>query len=367
MAHIFIDTYNARGDKYTDLAVADAINIYINKDISTLTDGLINRIPVISAEVRNTIAKPYNIDKEAWNTIKKAKDFRYMDRSASDLKLGLIISWCRVRQPIYLTFLYILVYSSLIKKYFQRDFDKSIMKYTIDNADNRTDFKKYNGSLLLVCTKKVETFIKRFDKTYPKYPSDWDVYQIWLATYTRINEMIKAISQKYYKNFHDPNIKTKIQYETDSDGKVIVDESSQIEMVRRKAIDNLAYPSEAILKSIGLGVTNPQNLKYRMLFINSITDVFQDTSSATNALIDAWRYRMRNDKVTIELMRKNFITTMIKAREVKELQKASDNIIKYMLKDMDPQDARKINKYDLFKYIRLYLIYNIYFTAMSVN
>ena len=54
-------------------------------------------------------------------------------------------------------------YSARMPKYFKRDYDRNIMRYTLENsADDSTDFKRYGMSLITVVNKKVDTYLAKF-------------------------------------------------------------------------------------------------------------------------------------------------------------------------------------------------------------
>lgn len=365
-SYIFIDTYEKCQIDGCDLAVIDAINLYINKEISTLTDGLLNRTPVISADTRNRIAKPYAISPEAWNVIKKSPDFKYMDRTASDLKLGLIISWCRTRMPIFLTFFMILDYSSLLIRYFEKGYSKPLMRYTIANADNRTDFKKYDGSLLKVCSKKVESFIKRNDRVYSKRPSDRDVYRILQDLNNRMKDTVKTIANKYYTNFKDPKLKVLTSYEETDDGKALLDNTAELENIRIQAVDMLSMPSVTVLNAIGLTPTNVSKLKYRKMFIDHLGDVIPQMSELSEIYMSAWMHRNRNQKINTELFRKNFVSIMIKSRAVQGREKLIQQVAKVFMSDLSKDELKKVNKYDLDHYIANYVVLNLYVASTQL-
>lgn len=349
--------------KECDRAVADAIQMYITKNISVLTDGLINNTPTISTELRAYICRPYNISDKDFGDIKKTKVWSYMSKLGSVLKIGLIISYARTKNPIYLNFLCIHIYSSLLIKYFPRGgFDKHIMKYTIDTSDGRTDFKKFNNSLILVVTKKVESFIKAGGKKVSSSPSDREILYVLQSLSTRMNEMMKVIAKNYYINFEDPYLKVQMQYSKTKDGKHVVDGAGVFETIRSKAVDLLNGVNNTAMDGIGLGMGNRSKIGYRSIILNTLTDLFKDSSVIVSGLLDEWMKRNTKD-LTLRNFRLTFVKQMSSARNITYIYKRLDSMIQSMC-EMEPQIS--VNKTDLRKYLYNYHIFIVYYASSIV-
>lgn len=359
-----ITVYNRRETPDRDDTVLERINHWISKEIATLADGLIRTTPVISAQSRDFIGSCYGITESDWTEIKRSKEFAKMSKLASPLKLGLIISYCKRRHDMYLNYCMILIYSSLLTKYFKQGYNRDIMKYTIDTADGRTDFKKYDGSLLMVVQKKVETFTQLFGRRFKDEPDDKLIREILQSVSTRINETVKTISKKYYANFHDPDVKIMLQYSKMDDGKNVISPLGVMEAIREMAVNNLAYPSDKVLTMIGLTSNNVPKLRYRVAILDNMSDNFGLMSSATSIIIDEWMKR-NQDNISLKMFRSNFVKTMSVARNMNAVNSKIDAMVEKIIENRAP-NAVPLNRIDMRKYIYLYLLANIYVASTNI-
>ena len=364
MASIY-EIYTRQKVKDRDKMVMDRIGYYMSKNIQSISDGLLKSVPVLSGETIDYIAAPYNLGSDDWKEIQKSKQWYNMKQLASPLKLGLLISYCDTKNTSFLNFLCVLLYSSLMVKYFPRGFDKNIMKYTIDNADARTDFKKYEGSLMIVVQKKVETFVKLLDKTLKPEIDDKKLREALQSIATRMNEAVKSISTKYYKNFRDPDIKIMMEYSKTEDGKNVLSAIGVMEAIRQAAVDNLTAPSDKILTMIGLSNRNMEMFKYRSLFINQIPECFGLLSEATSEMLDDWM-RRHPDKVTVTLFRQDFIKTMSKARNVQKITAILENVNDKMLLSVPDERIDQYDRLTMRRYMYNYIMLNIYASSTSI-
>lgn len=374
MATIY-EVYKRTKTNDRDSVVLDRINYWMSKNIPAVSDGLLKTVPVISGEVSDYIAAPYNLSIDDIKEMHKSKEWRLMSKLASPqrmsnqytnpIKLGLIVSYCDTKNLAFLNFLCILIYSSLMVKYFPNGFDKNIMKYTIDTSDGRTDFKRYEGSLLVVITKKVETFLKLFDRKLQPNIKDRDLRESLQSISTRLNETVKTISTNYYRNFNDPDIKITIEYSQTSDGKNIISALGVMEAIRQAAVDNLAAPSDKILNMIHLGNNNIADLKYRILFIKGIPECFGLLSNATSEMLDDWMRRNPN-KVTVKLFRTDFIKTMSKARNISHITEILEAVTDKMLLSVPEERIPEYDRLTIRRYMYNYVMLNIYASSTSI-
>lgn len=364
--NLIYDIYTSRKVKDRDKIVLDRIKLYMTSNVHSLTDGIIRNTTTMTGEQINKIADAYNIDYHSWEAVKKSREFSNMKKLASILKIGLIISYCETRDPMYLNFFMIQVYSSLMNKYFKNGYDRNIMKFTIDNSDGRTDFKKYEGSVLIVANKKVETFLDLFKKDIStRTPTDKQI-RTWIQSLTtRMNDTVRSLAQKYYKNFNDPDIKIMIEYSSTDDGKQILSAANVMEGIRQEAVNNLVNASDSILSMVGLPANNIKDLKYRRLLVEEIPNNFGLMSAVTSEILDEWMSRNR-DKLTLQLFRTSFLRTMTNARGLVKINKHIDDIVFNMVKDMDEDTKKTFNKQQLRKYIYLYVLGNIYMSSKSI-
>lgn len=362
---LIYDIYKSKASPDTNVRVADRINHYIQKDIAAISDGIISAVPKIAAQTRDFIAAPYNITNAEWSQISKSKEWYNMKKTASILKVGLIISYSQTKNPLYLNFMMILIYSSLMQKYFPNGYDKQIMKYTLDvTADNRTDFK--NGSLITVVNKKVDTFRQIFDRKLTGQLSDKTIREALQSLTTRMNETVKALSSKYYKNFKDPDVKVMMEYSKTDDGKNQLNPLSVMEVIREKAVNNLQTPSDLVLKMMHMGPNDIKNLKYRRLFIEFVPECFGLLSMATNELLNEWIKR-NTGNLTLSNFRTTFVKTMTKARNISHIMKYLDEMATRMIAKFPTRKERREYPFiELRDYCYHYIILNIYIASSSV-
>lgn len=366
MKDVIYNIYKERTTKETHDNISDLIGLYIKKNMSVLTDGLINNYPILGESTRNKFAAFYNISPNDWKEISKSSEYRLMARLADPLKLGLLFSYFETRNPIFINFLGILCYSLYMFKYFPRKFNKLIMQYTIDEFDSRLDYNKLGRNLLIVIGKKTESFIQNWEKRITKNPSD-KLFREMLKDFTpRYNNMINSIATAYHKNFNDPDVRIQIAYAKSADGKNNVAGAGLFEAIREIAMNNLQSPSNRILDMIGLGNNNPKNMKYRTLLISRLGDQYINTSRVCSNILDEWMKR-NSDKLTMKNFRLGFVRSMSIARHITYIFDALDNIIYNMMADKPREEARLYNKVQLRKWLYQYLLLVLYLSSGQLS
>jgi hypothetical protein len=365
---LIADIYNRKSTKDTDILVQEAINVYINKNIAILTDGLIKHTPIISNNTSIAIGKYYNITEDDWKEVQKSKEFFKVKKLSSDIKFGLIMSYARTKKPIFINFLFLIFYTVSLKTFFPNGrFDKNIMKYTVDQADGRTDFKKFNYNLLLVLNKKAETYINSDLKKMPKVPTDAQLIACMQACRTRVYDTMRIIANKYYENFNDPDLKIQLRYSTNLDGTDNLDIGTGIfENIRSKSVDNLAYISDKYLQAINLSSNNVQKLRYRLVFISQWENMFGSISKVSNMMLNEWMNRNR-DNMTLKNFRMNFVKQFTAPRGIDQIRDEIDVIVFEMLKDKTDDEKKTFNKIEMAKYLYKYILLNLHYTALMIK
>lgn len=366
MKDVIYEIYKSRTTPDTHNNVSDLIGLYIKKNMSVLTDGLINNYPILGETTRNRFASYYNITPDDWKTISKSPEYRLMARLADPLKLGLLYSYYETRNPIFINFLGILCYSLYMFKYFPRKFNKLIMQYTIDEFDARLDYNKLGRNLLIVIGKKTESFIQNWEKRITKTPSD-KLFREMLKDFTpRYNNMINSIATAYHKNFNDPDVRIQIAYAKSADGKNNVAGAGLFEAIREIAMNSLQTPSSRILDMIGLGNNNPKNIKYRTLIIAKLGDQYINTSRLCSNILDEWMKR-NSEHLTMKNFRLGFVRAMSIARHITYIFDGIDNVIYNMLADKPREETRIFNKVQMRKWIYQYLILTLYLSSGKLS
>lgn len=366
MKDVIYEIYKSRTTPDTHNNVSDLIGLYIKKNMSVLTDGLINNYPILGETTRNRFASYYNITPEDWKIISKSPEYKLMARLADTLKLGLLYSYYETRNPIFINFLGILCYSLYMFKYFPRKFNKLIMQYTIDEFDARLDYNKLGRNLLIVIGKKTESFIQNWEKRITKTPSD-KLFREMLKDFTpRYNNMINSIATAYHKNFNDPDVRIQIAYAKSADGKNNVAGAGLFEAIREIAMNSLQTPSSRILDMIGLGNNNPKNIKYRTLMIAKLGDQYINTSRLCSNILDEWMKR-NSEHLTMKNFRLGFVRAMSIARHITYIFDGIDNVIYNMLADKPREETRIFNKVQMRKWIYQYLILTLYLSSGKLS
>jgi hypothetical protein len=366
MKDVIYEIYKSRTTPDTHNNVSDLIGLYIKKNMSVLTDGLINNYPILGETTRNRFASYYNITPEDWKIISKSPEYRLMARLADPLKLGLLYSYYETRNPIFINFLGILCYSLYMFKYFPRKFNKLIMQYTIDEFDARLDYNKLGRNLLIVIGKKTESFLQNWEKRITKTPSD-KLFREMLKDFTpRYNNMINSIATAYHKNFNDPDVRIQIAYAKSADGKNNVAGAGLFEAIREIAMNSLQTPSSRILDMIGLGNNNPKNIKYRTLMIAKLGDQYINTSRLCSNILDEWMKR-NSEHLTMKNFRLGFVRAMSIARHITYIFDGIDNVIYNMLADKPREETRIFNKVQMRKWIYQYLILTLYLSSGKLS
>lgn len=366
MKDVIYEIYKSRTTPDTHNNVSDLIGLYIKKNMSVLTDGLINNYPILGESTRNRFASYYNITPEDWKAISKSPEYRLMARLADPLKLGLLYSYYETRNPIFINFLGILCYSLYMFKYFPRKFNKLIMQYTIDEFDARLDYNKLGRNLLIVIGKKTETFLQNWDRRITKNPSD-KLFREMLKDFTpRYNNMINSIATAYHKNFNDPDVRIQIAYAKSTDGKNNVAGAGLFEAIREIAMNSLQTPSNRILDMIGLGNNNPKNMKYRTLIIAKLGGQYINSSRLCSNILDEWMKR-NSEHLTMKNFRLGFVRAMSIARHITYIFDGIDNMIYNMLSDKPREETRMYNKVQMRKWLYQYLILTLYLSSGKLS
>ena len=363
---VIIDVYNECKTASRDIEVAKKINAFFKNNIQAVSDGIINTTLKISGTTRDDIASCYHLTPAHWKRIQNSPEYSKFSQSASVLKLGLLISYIQTGSRVFLVFLFMLDYSARMPKYFKRDYDRNIMRYTLENsADDRTDFKRYGMSLITVVNKKVDTYLAKFKRELSMKNIDDRTLRLLLQSIlTRMNAMVKAISQKYYKNFYDKDVRIMMQYSKTQDGKQVLSPANVIESVRERAIDNLAYPSESILKMSGFTNANLEIAMERKMFIDYFSKIQSTLVKVSNLILDDWIKRI-GVRLSIRAFRSEFLKTMSVARNTAYIMSEIDNnIVAKLISLANP--TVKIEKIEFRKRIYLYLLANMYMQSKDL-
>lgn len=360
-----LDIYrrNKRQDRNND--VLDLINQYINKSVNELNDGLINSVPSISEESRNKMAGLYGLSPGMIGEIKKTKTYKKMSTMFSDLRFGLILSYVETGNRTFIFYLCILLYGGYMRKYFPNgSYNRDIMRYTVEKADNRTDFKKF-GSLALVLNKKIDAFERLYKPRIRKGVDDDLMVSMLQSLVNRINDMWKNLAQKYYTHFNNPELKVIIDFTKTADGKNTLSATSFISMIRERSVDKLMYIDSKILDAIGFNMGVPQRMPYRIAFTKYMPNAFGLMSQLTGEYLDEY-VRRNQQSLALDKFKREFIPQLMNARAVGKSQRLLDDITAKIYNSHKKDTKVMLNKSDIKKAVHKYCLLNIYLVAQEM-
>lgn len=234
-----------------DTKVETLMNHWMEKNARSLSNGIISDVPMFTKDVRNTLEECYNIKPEDIKEMNKSIDYeRLKFRVNKNLKIGLVISWIDTREDLFLAFLSILVFSEIHRKYFPTFVGTTpkILERVIDDSDNRTDFKKYQKSLLMVVNKRIENGIRQWmtNKFKSGKPTDHDVIEAITSIDARYNGMMRILAQNTYAYIEKGVIVQTVQ-STDTNDNHVLSSSSELATVSEAVREDLSYPSARIM------------------------------------------------------------------------------------------------------------------------
>ena len=358
MAKIKITVY----DLYTrqllagrDARVKELILDFIDKNEPAMLDGYVNHIITIGDKIRNTIEKEYNVT-DAWKEVKNNPEVKISTEAGKPLRMGLIDSYIRTNDRIYILFLFLILFSARLRRYFITGIDPKRMQYALEyKINNNSDFKKYK-SLIAIMNKKVDTYIGTYHKSIMK-KTDREYRLAVVNAYNRCNDLVKNLAGQYpYSDEEFLMIQANVQ---DKDGKSLVAVSGIMEQIKTKAKDEIQHISGETLNSIGLPIA-PENAVYIDFIKFGMQFRYDDMCFLIDNIMDEWR--RRNPNGGTETFIKTF-TQMSSARGMAAYHARIDKIFKaYKLSNRTVQ----INAFVAKKHMNQYIVNHIYKVALNI-
>lgn len=250
MASIIYNVYQRCKTEKRDERLRTLIGVWMEKNARSMSNGIVADIPMFTKEVRNQLEACYNIkpgDAKELNTCIDYKRLQY--RVNKNLKIGLVISWIDSRDPLYLAFLSMLVFSEIHRKYFPvfTGSTPKILEAVIDASDNRTDFKREQKSLLAVIHKRIDNGIEQWmENKFKGNFNDHDVIEAITSIDARYNGMMKILAQKTYQMIAD-GVQVQTVQATDSNDNHVLSASSELASISEAIQEDLSYPSARIM------------------------------------------------------------------------------------------------------------------------
>lgn len=250
MASIIYDVYSRCKTDDRDVKLKTLIGYWIERNARSMSNGIVSDIPMFTKETRNKLEDCYNIKPEDVKELNTCIDYKRLQyRVNKNLKIGLVVSWIDSRDDIYLTFLSILVFSEIHRKYFPTFVGSTpkILEMVIDESDNRTDFKREQKSLLAVVHKRIDNGIRQWmEAKFKKNFNDHDVIEAITSIDARYNGMMKILAIKTYEKIGNGVMVQTVQ-STDANDNHVLSSSSELASVSEAVQEDLSYPSARIM------------------------------------------------------------------------------------------------------------------------
>lgn len=338
-----------------DLDVKEAILNFFEKNKRAMMDGYVTDVITIGTDVRNSFERHYGVTGR-WKEVSNNPEIKLSSEAAKPLRMGLIDSYIRTGDRIYILFLFVLLFSARLRVYFRTGIDPKRMKYTLEyKVNNNSDFKKYK-SLINIMNKKVDVYLNTYHKSIMK-KTDREYRLGVVNAYNRVNDLVKNLAGQYpYKNDEFVMLE---QSSLDADGKSLISQSSVMEEINNKAKNSLQSVSVATLNSIGLPLT-PENEGYINFIKWSITSRYDDMCFLVDTIMDEWR--KRHPSAGLETMIKTF-GEMRSARGMKHYHDRIEKMFK-MYKNLNKDIV--LNSFNAKKYLCDYVVVHVHRTALEV-
>lgn len=255
MASIIYDVFVEKKSPNRDREVLTLINYWCQKNAKSMSNGIIQDIPMFANDIRKKLEDCYKIEPDDIKRLNECIDYKRLQyRVNKNLKIGLIISWIDTRDDMYLVFLSLLVFSEIHRKYFPTftGATPKILESVINASDNRTDFKKHNKVLLSVVYKRIDNGIRQWmENKFKKGFNDHDVIEAITSIDARYNGMMRILAVKTYEKI---KAGASVQYNqtTDANEKHVLSSSSDLATIREAMQDDLTWMSAKIMKFVNI-------------------------------------------------------------------------------------------------------------------
>lgn len=213
--------------------LTDGARHYLDRNSDKIFDSGLNHKVTFLNQDKEVIMKGANLtDHEIKAVLKESKyikdTWRIMNEPINTAT-ALIARYFTIKKMddelrLFMIFYSFYFYSSLYHKYLKFGAVESIMNYTVNNLSNKFLLKKY-GSLY----KSVEHIVLKSHETYKEElirGEDADLANYIQSIKVRLNDMLKNVSNEYYKNHENKNYVNFDSDNYDEDNFHIADNSS---------------------------------------------------------------------------------------------------------------------------------------------
>ena len=183
-------------------ALMKFIQDYKAKNVDFFSSNGLTNCPTFGAEYKRQILGTLGLEEpEYLDFIKKSKNVDHtLKESTNSVYVGLLLSASMDKRltKSYLEFLSFIMYSSKYVKYWKYGSKQVVMDELFDNhLDNNSDIFKYK-IIDKVLEEKTKTLMSHFGNDIHRC-CDRDILLILNSISTRINLLLRSISEKYYK------------------------------------------------------------------------------------------------------------------------------------------------------------------------
>ena len=338
-----------------DLDLKEDILNFIERNKRAMMDGYVTDVITIGTDTRNSFERHYNVTSR-WKEVANNPEIKISSEASKPLRMGLIDSYIRTGDRVYILFLFILLFSARLRVYFRTGIIPERMKYTLEyKVNNNSDFKKYK-SLINIMNKKVDVYINTYHKQIMK-KTDREYRLAVVNAYNRVNDLVKNLAGQY--PYKDVDFVVLQQSSLDANGKSVVSQSSVMEEINSKAKNSLQSISVANLNGIGLPLT-PQNEPYINFIKWGISARYDDMCFLVDEIMDEWRKRYPS--AGLETM----IKTFGGMRSARGMKKYHDRIEKMFKMYKQLNKSTSINSFNAKKYMCDYIVVHVHRTALEV-
>lgn len=344
--------------KDRDQKVVEQIYRYLSNNHDAMLDGLLKDFIVFGSTNEARITNLYDITTAEWNKFKGShpllkKDFKV---SGSLLRMGLIISYYKTRDRIFLDFLAVTIFGSRWKQYFRHNVKEHVMKYVIEKKLTMKSYFKQYGSAYVALQETISTILQGENASDSKRitailqtPNDQNIIDLVNTIYSRINSLLNTLASHYYATEKEEKSGYILSVSDEAEeGKLSLSNNSLKISNLKSMVDNLTSTSldELILKTLRLETPIRRGCVTSVL-CNAKEKIF---SKYANIYID---YYVKTHGTDWNKMKQQFITKSNTARMKDPLAKELDTRIMKLIREFvrnytkysneDPEDLKTSN------------------------
>lgn len=344
--------------KDRDQKVVEQIYRYLSNNHDAMLDGLLKDFIVFGSTNEARITNLYDITTAEWNKFKGShpllkKDFKV---SGSLLRMGLIISYYKTRNRLFLDFLAVTIFGSRWKQYFRHNVKEHVMKYVIEKKLTMKSYFKQYGSAYVALQETISTILQGENASDSKRitailqtPNDQNIIDLVNTIYSRINSLLNTLASHYYAAEKEEKSGYILSVSDEAEeGRLSLSNNSLKISNLKSMVDNLTSTSldELILKTLRLETPIRRGCVTSVL-CNTKEKIF---SRYANIYID---YYVKTHGTDWNKMKQQFITKSNTARMKDPLAKELDSRIMKLIREFirnytkysneDPEDLKTSN------------------------